>query len=84
MDFYLLDMDQEILNWRNPHKIMELNALEKCLLVQVLMRNGQQQLARSITKNMKEKNAAFNEQTNKHENNRIFDLVLNLNNTNKQ
>ena len=33
---------------------------------------------------MKEKNAAFNEQTNKHENNRIFDLVLNLNNTNKQ
>jgi hypothetical protein len=41
IDFFLLDMDQDLLNWRSPHKLMELNALEKCLLIQVLNRNGQ-------------------------------------------
>ena len=30
MDFFLLDMDMELLNWRKPHKLTELNALEKC------------------------------------------------------
>lgn len=49
------------------------------------MRNNENKQAQSIAKQMKERVAAMNESRNTVENdNKIFDLVLNMNSTSKQ
>jgi len=41
VDLYLLDKDEELVKTysKMPFKIMQLNAFEKCLLLEVLARN---------------------------------------------
>jgi hypothetical protein len=85
VDHYLLDEDKEVLQFKTPGKLNLLNAFEKCLLLEVLMRSDDKKLAHAISKQMRERVDAMNENRNTVENdNKIFDLVLNMNSTSKQ
>ncbi len=85
VDHYLLDDDKEVLSYKAAGKLNLLNAFERCLLLEVLTRNGEQKLAQAIARQMRERVEAMNENRNTVENdNRIFDLVLNMNSTSKQ
>ncbi len=54
-------------------------------MLEVLMRNDDKNLAHAIAKQMRERVDALNENRNSVEDdNRIFDLVLNMNSTSKQ
>jgi len=54
------------------------------LLIEVLIRNNEVKLAKAITRQMKDRVEANNESRNSVENeNKIFDLVLNMNSTSK-
>lgn len=85
VDHYLLDDDKQALQYKSLGKLNRLNAFEKCLLLEVLMRNDDKNLAHAIAKQMRERVDALNENRNTVEDdNRIFDLVLNMNSTSKQ
>jgi len=85
VDHYLLDDDKQVLSYKTPGKLNLLNAFEKCLLLEVLSRSGEKQQANAIARQMRERVEAMNENRNTVENdNKIFDLVLNMNSTSKQ
>jgi hypothetical protein len=48
LDHYLLDNDTEILKYISPGMLTILNAFEKCLLIEILVRNDKEKLAKSI------------------------------------
>ncbi len=74
-----------MLSYKTPGKLNLLNAFEKCLLLEVLSRSGEKQQANAIARQMRDRVEAMNENRNTVENdNKIFDLVLNMNSTSKQ
>lgn len=87
VDKYLLDMDKEILESYttlvNLVRVNTLNAFEKCLLIEVLCRNDQKNLARRIANNMQNERDGYYAYEDRERENKIFDLVLNMNSTTK-
>ena len=50
VDFYLLDDDKAVLEYKSQGRLNLLNAFEKCLLVEVLVRNNDAKLAKAIAR----------------------------------
>jgi len=88
VDLYLLDMDQKILQkyQKALYKVKDLNIFEKCLFVEVLVRNKQVDLAKRLAKESKEYVLGYwgCENEDREQNNSIFDLILNMNSTSKK
>lgn len=84
INHYLIDDDKQVLSYGVSGKLNLLNAFEKCLLLEVLMRNNENKQVQSIIKQMKERVAEMNESHNAVENGKkIFELVLKMYSTSK-
>jgi len=83
-DYYLLGDNKKVLKFKEFDQQDNLNALEKCLLIDVLARSDNEEhkkQAKSIAKTIMEKEEASSLDDQEF-NSRIFDLVLNLNSLN--
>lgn len=81
IDFYLLGQTAQVMKHTEIHLYEKLNALEKCLLVEVVRQKGKSEEAQAFAESMQLLHSARNKQDQDSVNysDKIFDLVLNLN-----
>lgn len=81
VDYYLLDMFEFVLEFAYLPKLTHLNALEKCLLLEALVRHGKKEEAAAVHRHINDQGEVFAKgvQNNANLTNRIFDIVLSLN-----
>jgi len=81
IDYYLLDMLDFMMEFAYLPKVSHLNALEKCLLLEALVRHGKSEEATAVHRHINDQGEVFKKgiQANANANNRIFDIVLSLN-----
>jgi hypothetical protein len=81
IDYYLLDMKDQVVECTNIAKLVMMNALEKCLLVEALMRHGLKDDAAQVVRHLEDEGSVFEKQVKADANkaNRLFDIVLSLN-----
>jgi len=62
-------------------KLLHLNAMEKCLLLEALMRHGKKELAEAVKRHIQDQGKVFSTSLKKDSNrvNKVFDIVLSLN-----
>jgi hypothetical protein len=77
----LLGNTREVLKHAEFHLVKSLNVLEKCLLIETLQRSRQAERASSLVALMEEEMQTYRARDRDlvNYNNKIFDLVLNLN-----
>ncbi|CDW90653.1 UNKNOWN [Stylonychia lemnae] len=78
VDFYLLGQYNKITNYQSINQLAKLNSLERCLLVDTLIKVGQKEQAIKLAKHLEEKNAA-EEYVDQIQKDNHFDTVLNMN-----
>lgn len=77
MDYYLIDDVSQQMQYASLDRIYDLNAFEQCLLIDTCIRTNQQvDFAKQFVELAKLKHASS---SNQEFDNRVFDLVLNLN-----
>ena len=85
VDFYLLGDYAQAIKYAEFHLNGKLNAMEQCLLVESCVKAGKRDLAKEIAGKLKLQVEALtnnNMSSRVSYENKIFDLVLNLNNLN--
>lgn len=81
IDYYLLDMIDFIIEFSYLPKLTHLNAMEKCLLLEALVRHGNTHQATAVQRHVNDQGEVFAKgvQNNANLSNKIFDIVLSLN-----
>ena len=79
VDLYLLDMFDALYPFAFVPKLQHLNALEKCLLLEALVRHGKSEDAKDLHDHIRDQGALFHKKFNSSMTNKIFDIVLSLN-----
>lgn len=77
VDFYLLGYYDKVVEYKQVQLQTKLNALEQCFLIDALLKKGQEKDARAVLALMKLNNNLNSDVTTQ---NKIFDIVLNMNN----
>jgi hypothetical protein len=69
---------------KKPFLIQQLNPFERCLLIEVFVSHGHKEMAQRVARSMREQCQGEKQEGDRDYQNKIFDLILNLNSTSKQ